>query len=308
MKKSLKSIWILWVGRSNIYRSKLLIAYLSKILKESGSFYFIVSDNKIFKFDKNGGFVSYIGQNGQGPQEFIGASQIHPDDVNDHLYVMDYFGRIIAGCQQKETPADYSNSDFPIIYLSDLFDEGIYYERTVFNNYFPEATAFFLENTSEFEVREIKKIEISDSLFFLQHQNKLYSYTSDGNHYWSYNINVSTFDIDTISERIIIYDSSNQSLSVYTFDNNFVQDFKIDKSKHFSDIKYLKDNIILLTSSTFPELEVYLFDMGNSSLKPLTNVISNNNINYKHLQAKVSKGHVRNSTPPLFVFKENGDL
>ena len=214
---------------------------------------------------------------------------------------------ILTGCRQKEKPTDYSDSDLPVINLTDLFDQGMYYERTAFNKYFHDPKAFFLENTSEIELNEIKKAEITDSLFFILYQNKLCSYTSEGKYYCSYNVNASTFDIDTVSSRIIIYDNSNQTISVYTYGNISVQSYKIDKSAHFSDIKYLNDNKLLLTASTFPDPEVYIFDMNNSSLKPLTNAISNKNINYDQLNTKVSKGHEKSSIPPLFVFNANGD-
>lgn len=62
-------------------------------LEESREFYWLVSDNRICKFDKTGHFLQYIGASGQGPQEFLSPKTIQPVEKEQALYVMDYFGR-----------------------------------------------------------------------------------------------------------------------------------------------------------------------------------------------------------------------
>lgn len=63
------------------------------ILEESREFYWIVSDNRIGRFDKQGHFQQFIGRVGQGPEEYLSAKAIQPVEEEQALYVMDYFGR-----------------------------------------------------------------------------------------------------------------------------------------------------------------------------------------------------------------------
>ena len=99
-----------------------------EILKESMDFYFIASNGKIFKFDKKGKFLSYIGSKGQGPQDFVSVTQIQTDDKNKYLYVMDYFGRKMIIYKYNgefassfPLPEDYSYNSFY------LFNNVVYY-------------------------------------------------------------------------------------------------------------------------------------------------------------------------------------
>lgn len=62
-------------------------------LEESKMYYWIVSDNLIYKFDKAGRFIKRIGSMGQGPEEYVSAKMIQPVEETQELFVMDYFGR-----------------------------------------------------------------------------------------------------------------------------------------------------------------------------------------------------------------------
>lgn len=62
-------------------------------LEESRDYYWIVSDMRVYQFDKKGHFVQYIGVTGQGPEEYLSAKAIKPVEEEQVLYVMDYFGR-----------------------------------------------------------------------------------------------------------------------------------------------------------------------------------------------------------------------
>ena len=63
------------------------------VLEESRDFYWLVSDNLIYKFDKSGHFLQRIGTVGQGPEEYVSAKVIQPVEKERSLYIMDYFGR-----------------------------------------------------------------------------------------------------------------------------------------------------------------------------------------------------------------------
>ncbi|WP_308550512.1 6-bladed beta-propeller [uncultured Parabacteroides sp.] len=63
------------------------------VLEESHDFYWLISDNLIYKFDKSGHFLQQIGAIGQGPEEYVSAKVIQPVEKEHSLYVMDYFGR-----------------------------------------------------------------------------------------------------------------------------------------------------------------------------------------------------------------------
>lgn len=63
------------------------------VLEESHDFYWLISDNLIYKFDKSGHFLQHIGAIGQGPKEYVSAKVIQPVEKEHSLYVMDYFGR-----------------------------------------------------------------------------------------------------------------------------------------------------------------------------------------------------------------------
>lgn len=63
------------------------------VLEESSDFYWLISDNLIYKFDKSGRFLQHIGAVGQGPEEYVSAKAIQPVEKEHSLYVMDYFGR-----------------------------------------------------------------------------------------------------------------------------------------------------------------------------------------------------------------------
>ena len=163
------------------------------IFKESVNFYFIVSDNKIFKFDKKGGFVSYIGQSGQGPQEFIGARQIHPDDRNEHLYVMDYFGRkMIIYKYNGEFVSSFPLPDDYLINSFYMYKNDIYYLSTT-NSIMPDLFRYSVtsnmldtickrerEMGSEGPIGESYIYEFDDSIRFFHYFNDtVYSMKED---------------------------------------------------------------------------------------------------------------------------------
>lgn len=65
-------------------------------LKESNLDYFIVSNDKVYRFSKSGKFVNCIGNKGQGPEEYISILDFQIDDDSQVVYIFDYFGRKIS--------------------------------------------------------------------------------------------------------------------------------------------------------------------------------------------------------------------
>jgi len=53
-----------------------------------GQFY-IVSDDKILKFDSSGKFIRLIGDTGQGPNEYIAIASVDVSPETNHLYILD---------------------------------------------------------------------------------------------------------------------------------------------------------------------------------------------------------------------------
>jgi hypothetical protein len=53
----------------------------------NGMFY-IVSDEKVYKFDSTGKFVTKIGNKGEGPEEYLGINGLDINPDNNHLYLL----------------------------------------------------------------------------------------------------------------------------------------------------------------------------------------------------------------------------
>ena len=69
-----------------------LIGEISNI-KESNNYYWIVSNQKLYQFDKTGKFINQIGNKGQGPGEYVSLYNLQVNDLTNHVYIYDYFGR-----------------------------------------------------------------------------------------------------------------------------------------------------------------------------------------------------------------------
>ena len=134
------------VERTEIIRftsgSDLIIGKIKSVFESSGHIY-LVENNRILQFNKNGKFVNFIGKKGKGPGEFITPWRIDIDEKNQHIYVMDYFGRkmlryLFNGtfdksftlpetlnvngfrlCQDKIIYTSNTNSITPELYISD---------------------------------------------------------------------------------------------------------------------------------------------------------------------------------------------
>lgn len=84
------------VERTEIIRftsdSALIIGKIDMVFESKTNFY-LISDNRILRFNKKGEFLNFIGAEGKGPGEFISPTTIDVDDIHQRIYVMDYFGR-----------------------------------------------------------------------------------------------------------------------------------------------------------------------------------------------------------------------
>jgi len=67
-----------------------LVGKISDI-KESERYYFIVSNNRLYKFDKSGNYIKKIGTEGRGPQEYLAIKNIGIDDKKQIIYLLDYY-------------------------------------------------------------------------------------------------------------------------------------------------------------------------------------------------------------------------
>lgn len=121
-------------------------------IKESKDYYYILSDKNqaLYKFDKNGKFISKIGNKGQGPGEYISINQIEVDNAQSVIYVLDYFGQSLLlydfdgnYIKSFKLPKDHSFNKFA------LSNDGIYYFSSS-NSIMPNVI-FFNINTSLFE-------------------------------------------------------------------------------------------------------------------------------------------------------------
>ena len=72
----------------------ILIADISN-LRESAQDYFITSDDRLFRFDKQGHFCNFIGNRGSGPEEYVSIQDFCLDNQRQIVYILDYFGRKI---------------------------------------------------------------------------------------------------------------------------------------------------------------------------------------------------------------------
>ncbi len=88
-------------------------------IKESGEYFWIVTDSRVLQFGKDGSFKAQIGRIGPGPEEYVAAHKISVDEKNKELYVMDYFGRKMvvfhwdgSFAYSFPLPEDYSFDNF----------------------------------------------------------------------------------------------------------------------------------------------------------------------------------------------------
>jgi len=58
-------------------------------LAESEKFFFVVSNNILYKFDKLGKFIKKIGTEGRGPQEYLAIKNIEVDEEKKIIYILD---------------------------------------------------------------------------------------------------------------------------------------------------------------------------------------------------------------------------
>ena len=71
---------------------ELIIGKIKEVFESKDNF-FLIADNRILRFSKNGRFINPIGKQGKGPGEYLSPWALDVDDVNQCIYVMDYFGR-----------------------------------------------------------------------------------------------------------------------------------------------------------------------------------------------------------------------
>ncbi len=71
-----------------------LIKEISEI-QESKDFLWILSDGKLYQFTSKGKFVRMVGAVGQGPEEYISVWDIHVNNQQEQVNILDYFGRKI---------------------------------------------------------------------------------------------------------------------------------------------------------------------------------------------------------------------
>lgn len=64
-----------------------------KLVSECKNYLFLISDDQVLQFTTKGEFVNKIGKPGKGPGEYISAWALDIDEINELVYVMDYFGR-----------------------------------------------------------------------------------------------------------------------------------------------------------------------------------------------------------------------
>ena len=261
-------------------------------IKEMDGYYYITSEKNqaLYKFRKDGRFISKIGTRGQGPGEYISLRQIELDHDNKWIYNLDYFG-----CHMLvfDSNGNYLKSyDLPSEYDYNTFalrDDGIYY-FSCYNSVIPNIT-FFDFNTQSFETcskaeRTMYKGEpYLGETFLFQYHNKLcfYHYFNDtifsinnkklsfedilylGKHQFSFedvknilNLNGSRIQIMKIS-----------SLDDYIFFFYAVSQYDGKNRKNLTAMKY-KDLFIPnvhLTSELYPEIKEgeYFFAENSSS-------------------------------------------
>lgn len=84
------------VERTEIIRfssdKKLIIGKITLIF-ESKDYFFLISDDRILQFTKKGKFINFIGIQGKGPGEYISPWALDIDELNQDIFVMDFFGR-----------------------------------------------------------------------------------------------------------------------------------------------------------------------------------------------------------------------
>ena len=91
-----------------------LIGTIHKIVKNN-NFYYILSSNNIYQFDKQGKFISVLSQQGQGPEEYIYISDFIVSEINGRaeIWLSDH-NRINVYVFEEEWVFSHSIS-FPFI-------------------------------------------------------------------------------------------------------------------------------------------------------------------------------------------------
>lgn len=183
-------------------------------IQESQDYYFIVSgeNETLYKFNKEGKFISKIGVKGEGPEEYVSLYQIELDETNKKIYVLDYLGQKLisytfdgAYITSYKMPSEYSFNKIA------LLDNKIYYFSTN-NAIIPDILSFdpiTLEYTviSQSERKTPAGEAFMGDNFFYHRNSKLYFY-----HYFNdtiYTINndkVMPFDLLDLGDNRFTYD------------------------------------------------------------------------------------------------------
>lgn len=72
--------------------SNLIIGKIKTVFESENHFY-ILENNRVLQFNKEGVFINLIGRKGKGPGEYVSPWALDVDESNRRVYVMDYFGR-----------------------------------------------------------------------------------------------------------------------------------------------------------------------------------------------------------------------
>ncbi|TKG89584.1 6-bladed beta-propeller [Puteibacter caeruleilacunae] len=147
------------VEQTNIIRiksdSNLIIGKVKNVFESKDNFY-VVENNRIVRLDKEGKFLNLIGMKGKGPGEYITPWKMDVDEINQHIYVLDYFGRKMLRYHFDGTfdrkynlPENFSLNGFS------LYQGKILYTAVV-NSVSPEVFCYDQKNdeTTELSIRD----------------------------------------------------------------------------------------------------------------------------------------------------------
>ena len=151
----------------------------------------VVADRQVYKFAKDGKFISQIGRKGQGPQEYVAPEYIQVDNEQQQVYVLDFFGRkmLVYDYNGKfvnswSLPEDYSLNRIA------LHNKKFYY-TSFSNTVSPDLLAYDVAtntiDTISFRDRTMGQEAFAGQTFIYDLNKKTYLY-----HY--FNDTVYTFD------------------------------------------------------------------------------------------------------------------
>ena len=169
-------------------------------LHVSSSDIFVLSANKIFRFNRKGKFLNSIGAHGRGPGEFIIALDFTVDTVARHVY--------LHSNERQIHVYDYSGKHIRSMHVGGSLNRGFYYLDKTNELFFSSQTTYELHYEENYEIKitdTLGNIHFSKNALVVEmlREGETQSYSSstlqDGN---------DIFAIDGMSDTLFCYRQS----------------------------------------------------------------------------------------------------